>query len=161
MGWWKRLRGTRQPPDDSTAKMAFAAIERQQSQFFAALAEKDAQIRMVLEEKFFHPTLVPPKDRPRNTGGIDPRDLEDVAHFPAEGDKAVIAKEEELLATARDRLEKELDREVSQLAAEQAGVAEPTEPVEMLDRVEPALREVPSREERNEAARRHITEGQL
>lgn len=156
MGWWKRFKGTPQPADDSAVKLALAAMERQQSHFFAAMAEKDAQIRMVLEEKFFHPLPVAPELRAKSTGAIDPQDMTDVVQYPTKGDAEAVAEADKRLEQSRRELEQRLATELSEIVAEQSGEkTSTTEPIEMLERAMPAL----NREERAERARRAIVEG--
>src|SRR5579859_2906032 len=60
------------------------------------LMEKDAQVRLVLEEKYFHPVETHPIQpaETKRTGETD--DLADTVQFSAQGDKEAIAKQIEL-----------------------------------------------------------------
>jgi hypothetical protein len=82
------------------------AAHARELELLRQLAEKDAQIRLVLEERFFKPVVT---DKPRlPEANVRIELAEDVVHFPTAGDAEAIAKQEEEEKKARETLDQEL-----------------------------------------------------
>lgn len=64
----------------------------------AQLAEGDAQIRMVLEERFYRPVPAAPSEQA--VSAVLPVDLNDVTQFDAASDEDWLKHEDQLLAAA-------------------------------------------------------------
>jgi len=134
MGWLKFWKRTKRQPLSEGELLDF--IDRQQSRFLATLAEKDAQIRMVLEERFYHPLPAAPEKRAKSTVPFAPSDVEDVVHFSEAGDQQAVERDDQAAQAASRRLSEQLDAEINALAQEQAEGKAGEEPAEMLERVE-------------------------
>ncbi len=87
------------------------------------LAEKDAQIRMVLEEKFFRPVVSAPAEV-RRVPAVDAASLSDQAHDTRKGDEKELAAQDEALKKAQETLESELRALESEQEAAHAAPAE-------------------------------------
>ena len=126
------------------------------------IAEKDAQIRMVLEERFYQPLVPPPNRRIKSTVAMRPEEMNDVTQYPIDGDKEAVAKSDATAREAENDLARALDEEVMELAREQeaAHVGTPViapEPIEMLERVEPVT-EPMNKAERSKQAGRQLAQ---
>jgi hypothetical protein len=90
-----------------------AARDREQ-ELLRQLAEKDAQIRLVLEDRFFKPVLA---ERPRIAENILKENLEeDVVRFPTAGDAKAIEEHEAEEKKAAEALEQSLAEELANIA---------------------------------------------
>jgi hypothetical protein len=106
----KRSRFTPQPSLSNSVlallQDQLEAANRREQQLLCQLAEKDAQIRMVLEDKFFKPVLTERPNLPETNVRMELS--EDVVRFPTEGDaKAIEAQQQEEKKT-RESLDAEL-----------------------------------------------------
>src|SRR5690348_17080815 len=162
MVWKWFSKNTEKPsPQSSETLVIVASLERQQERFLAVIAEKDAQIRMVLEERFFRPIMPPAEHRAKSTSSVHPEELTDVTTFSSEGDREQLEHDNAAARDAERELGEALRSEVKEIAAEQRGETPTAEPAAMLERLAPQVERVRSREERAEAATRAIMERQL
>lgn len=114
----KRWRSTPRPSlSDSVVRLLeaqLAAANVRERELLRQLAEKDAQIKMVLEDKFFKPVAT---EKPRIPENVFKANLEeDVVHFPTKGDAEAIEKHEEEEKKAREALEQSLNEELANIA---------------------------------------------
>lgn len=152
---------------EALAREVERAHEREQA-LLKQLAEKDAQIRMVLEERFYHPVQPARNTSVRSTVVMRPEDVEDVVQFPVESDKQEVAKAEtrykEAVRDTEQALDAAIAEEMKQIVAEQEAAhagqeVQAPEPVEMLERVASAA-EPMTKAERSKEAARQIAEAQ-
>jgi len=153
----KRSRSIKQP---SIAKLD-PTVER----LLKIIEEKDAQIRMILEERFYKPIQPPPNHLIQSTVAGRPEDMTDTVQFDPEADRAQIDREAKNAEAADANLEHLLNDAVTKIAEEQeaAHSGEPVvaeEPVEMLERVTAAAEPPKGRAARSKEAARQIAGGQ-
>ena len=73
-----------------------AMLRHLTQQLIRQLAERDAQIRMVLEERFYRPVQASPTEQMK--APLDPADFNDVTQFDAGSDSDWLKREDALLA---------------------------------------------------------------
>jgi hypothetical protein len=83
-----------------------AAANKREQELLRQLSELQAQIRMVLEERFFKPISASSAKLPDNKFNMELH--EDVVHFPSAGDEKAIEKQAEAEKKARETLDAEL-----------------------------------------------------
>lgn len=120
MGSKKPSKRTAQPSQDNsgeqwrdvviaTLRETVGVLRAQLEAQSKLLASKDLQIQMVLEDRFFRPTFErDPSPAIANTK-IDGATLTDSTQFPTEGDKKVLAEQDQELEKTRAALQAELD----------------------------------------------------
>lgn len=98
-----------------------AAANEREKELLRQLAAKDDQIRLVLEEKFFHPVLTRAAEPPKANTAIHGADIVDSTQFPTDGDKDAIAKEEKAATEAREKF----DADLAEIEAEHVAAHQP------------------------------------
>ncbi len=129
------------------------------------LAERDAQLRMVLEERFYKPIQPAPNRLIQSTVVSRPEEMTDTVQFDPKADRAQIDREAKNAEAADASLAQLLDEEADKIAREheaaQAGETLATEePVEMLERMEAKIEPPKTRAQRSKEAARQIAGGQ-
>jgi hypothetical protein len=105
-------------------------LEKTNAELLRQLALKDAQIQMVLEDKFFKPVIHRSAEPEVANTKVHGEDLTDSVQFPTKGDSDAIEKEEKAANDARA----EFERQLAELEEEQksAHVEEEEVPAETL-----------------------------
>lgn len=99
-----------------------AAADARERELLRQLAAKDAQIQMVLEERFFKPIVTKPEGEPKvGSTPIDPASIVDNTVFPTEGDKKAIEEGDKAAKEAQERLLEELRALEEEHAADHEG----------------------------------------
>lgn len=106
-----------------------AANEREK-ELLRQLALKDAQINMVLEDKFFKPIIQRSAEPEVANTKVNVADLTDSTQFSTKGDAEAIEKEEKAAIEAREKFFRELDELTEEQEA--AHVEEEEVPAETL-----------------------------
>lgn len=101
-----------------------AANEREK-ELLRQLALKDDQIRLVLEERFFHPVIQRSAEPEVANTKVHGEDITDSTQFPTKGDADAIEKEEKAAADARA----EFERQLAELEQEQEAAHEEEEEI--------------------------------
>lgn len=97
------------------------AANAREKELLRQLAAKDDQIRLVLEEKFFHPVVTRPEEAQKANTAVEPESFNDSVQFPTKGDAEEITKQDAAIEKARS----ELYAELAALEAEQVAAHEP------------------------------------
>jgi hypothetical protein len=85
-----------------------AAADLREKELLRQLAAKDDQIRMVLEERFFKPVITRPESDGKVSEPFDTTSIVDNTIFPTKGDEEAMAKADEAVKAAQERLLEEL-----------------------------------------------------
>lgn len=104
-----------------------ATAAERETELLRQLAAKDAQIQMVLEERFFKPIVTRPEsEKVVASTPIDPGSIVDNTVFPTEGDKKAMETADKATKDAQEKLLEELRA----LEEEQAADHTEEQPVE-------------------------------
>jgi len=153
----KRSQSTRKPSPISVDP----TIER----LLKIIEEQSAQIRMVLEERFYKPIQPAPNRQIESTVVNMPEDITDNVRFDPGEDRKQIARETKAAEAAQTDLDQLLSEEAVKIAAEHEAAhageeVHSEEPVEMLDRVTARIEPPKGRAARSKEAARQIAGGQ-
>lgn len=108
-------------------RLDLATARAHEAQLLDIIAEKDAQIRMVLESRFYRPIVTSSQPPPENDVHINAETLRDSPVFDADADKRQLAEEDRAVDEAKQRLERELEGMFDELAQEQVAAHGATE----------------------------------
>lgn len=90
----KRLSGSERHAEDLRHELRASRVR--EAELLKLVAEKDAQIRLVLEERFYRPAVTPAL-LTKSAEPPDPNFLNDVAAFDPEADAATIEEQDRIL----------------------------------------------------------------
>lgn len=85
------------------------AANDREKELLRQLALKDAQIQMVLEDRFFKPVIVRSAEPEVANTRVRGEDLTDSTQFSADKDKEVLEEQDAKIEEARAKLQRELD----------------------------------------------------
>lgn len=107
------------------------AANDREKELLRQLALKDAQIQMVLEDRFFKPVIVRSAEPEVANTRVRGEDLTDSTQFSADKDKEVLEEQDAKIEEARAKLQRELDELVEEQEA--AHAEEPAQVEETVD----------------------------